>query len=115
MRLSDFHDPFQVAHTISIWLTLSLAFWRYEVLKNGRHQRRKNGRRCHQVNIFVRQLDILLNWHIEFLFDAEKFSFGLALTGTMHANHCFGLHRLRLALHPVFYYVRCGATVGDDQ
>lgn len=39
----------QVAHTVSIWLTLSLAFWRYEVLKNGRHQRRKAGRRCHQV------------------------------------------------------------------
>ena len=35
---------------MSIWLTLSLAFWRYEVLKNGRHhQRRKSGRRCHQV------------------------------------------------------------------
>lgn len=38
-----------MAHTVSIWLTLSLAFWRYEVLKNGRHQRRKTGRRCHQV------------------------------------------------------------------
>ncbi|EFX79023.1 putative neuropeptide G protein-coupled receptor, partial [Daphnia pulex] len=44
-----FHAHFTlVAHTVSIWLTLSLAFWRYEVLKNGRHQRRKNGRRCHQ-------------------------------------------------------------------
>ena len=61
--------PTQVAHTVSIWLTLSLAFWRYEVLKNGRHQRRKNGRRCHQV--------------INDLWDKQFHSFGILIDYTM--------------------------------
>lgn len=61
-RCITWNNDVQVAHTISIWLTLSLAFWRYEVLKNGRHQRRKNGRRCHQV-IFLSDWISLVHLH----------------------------------------------------
>ena len=37
-------DCLQVAHTVSTWLTLSLALWRYKVLKKGGRNQRKSKR-----------------------------------------------------------------------